>query len=215
MAQGTVIFYSTFAGIKGVTATDVIQFGVLIVAIPIVFNVGIKSAGGFDAVFKSVPAKHLSLFPTEESIQRYIPLILIFITYSVNPALIQRFLMARNLQQASKAFRATSIISIPFFIITGLIGLTAYCLKPGLDSSLALLKPSSPWASKELPSQGCSPLLCPRQTPPAASPSFTTSSSPCTTKSSQNHHRTSARTAHHARHWLSRHCRRTELCEYC
>ena len=50
VGSGIVVLYSTFGGIRGVTATDVIQFGVLIIATPIIFNVGLENAGIYELV---------------------------------------------------------------------------------------------------------------------------------------------------------------------
>src|SRR5690606_16525402 len=52
---GTVIAYSTMGGVKAVTATDVLQFAVLIIAIPMVCNFALNTVCGFSALLEKVP----------------------------------------------------------------------------------------------------------------------------------------------------------------
>ncbi len=63
IGMGVVVVYSSFGGIRSVTITDVIQFSVLIVAIPVTFTIGVDMVGGFPGLINSVPAEKLSLFP--------------------------------------------------------------------------------------------------------------------------------------------------------
>lgn len=53
----TVVVYSALGGIKSVVITDVIQFGVLIVMIPLIANIATNNEGGVSALLHKVPAE--------------------------------------------------------------------------------------------------------------------------------------------------------------
>ena len=46
-----IIFYSSFGGIRSVTITDVLQFVLLVIAIPLITNIAIIKVGGMKARF--------------------------------------------------------------------------------------------------------------------------------------------------------------------
>ena len=53
-----VVLYSAFGGIKSVIVTDVIQFIILMLAIPIMTNMCLDEAGGINVVLNSIPDSH-------------------------------------------------------------------------------------------------------------------------------------------------------------
>jgi SSS family solute:Na+ symporter len=133
------IIYSVFGGIKAVTTTDVIQFIVLIVAIPIVCNIGISQVGGYGKLIESLPATHINLgMKSQIDIMKNIDVFLVFVLSLTGPASVQRLLMAKNSTQASQAFYYTAAICLLFFAVVCCIGLTAKVLKPDLDPVLAM-----------------------------------------------------------------------------
>lgn len=134
---GAVILYSTVGGVKAVAATDVLQFAVLIIAIPMVCNVGISVLGGLPALFEKIPETHLALPNTLQSTVSYL---FLFITFSIpflDPSQTQRFLMAKNSQQIRSTLRIAAAIEFLFFICIGMIGLIACTLNPGQEANLA------------------------------------------------------------------------------
>ena len=58
---GIVIAYSTIGGMRAVIWTDVIQFIVLAIGIPLTLYFGIQEAGGWELITEAVPAGHLQL----------------------------------------------------------------------------------------------------------------------------------------------------------
>lgn len=138
IGAGTVILYSAFGGVRAVTATDVIQFGILIVAIPLICNIGIEAIGGYSNLFAQVPSSHLRLFPENESPIKYISLFLIFTIPFLNPAIMQRMLMAKDETQMATSLRFAALIEIPFYAIVGFIGFIALIFKPDLEPHLAM-----------------------------------------------------------------------------
>ena len=134
---GVVIIYSSFGGIKAVTSTDVIQFAILIIAIPMVCNVGLNIVGGYEALINKVPKAVLTLPNTPSSIIKYSFMFSAFSLPFLDPPQVQRMLMAKNGNQMKKTLRIDALIELPFFIIVGIIGLIAVAMDPNHDANLA------------------------------------------------------------------------------
>jgi SSS family solute:Na+ symporter len=135
---GIVIIYSAFGGMKAVTITDVIQFIVIIVAIPMICNVGLSKIGGYTELFKSIPLTHSLALNKIEDPRKLLNIFLLFCLPSMGPAMILRLLMARNARQASEAFAYTAFIYLPFYFLVCCIGLVSLILQPNLDPVLAM-----------------------------------------------------------------------------
>jgi len=134
---GTVILYSSFGGVKAVTATDVLQFAVLIIAVPMVCNVGLNLVGGYESLISKVPAHLLRLPDTPSSITSYFFIFLAFAVPFLDPPLTQRLLMASDRTQIRNSLRLAALIELPFFVVVGLIGLIAVATNPNDDANLA------------------------------------------------------------------------------
>lgn len=133
-----VITYSTLGGLKSVVINQVIHFAVLIVALPIVFILGLKEVGGFTQMMHSVPSEHFSLVGSIS----WIALVGLFLNFffgeTLVPPYVQRLLIGRDFKETAKGTLWSGLLSIPFFVLVGIIGLIALTLNPDLDSNLAL-----------------------------------------------------------------------------
>lgn len=120
---GIVILYSTFGGMKAVVATDIIQFVVLGISMPVLLILSISATGGVDNLVARTDPAFFNIF-NGYSITGFISL---FLTLALGEILVppytQRLLMGRDLKTTAKATVWSGIISVPFFIITGMIGL--------------------------------------------------------------------------------------------
>lgn len=134
---GIVVIYSSFGGIRAVTLTDVIQFSVLIVAIPVTFTIGLDMVGGFHGVFNSVPPEKLSFAPATSDEVRFYSLLVVFILPYLNPALVQRLLMGKTASQVRTALIISALGRLPYYFMVGILGLVAYILEPTLKADLA------------------------------------------------------------------------------
>ncbi|TCD48411.1 sodium:solute symporter family protein [Chlorobium sp. N1] len=136
---GIVIAYATFGGMRSVVWTDVIQFLVLTVGIPLTLYFGIRQAGGWESLTASIPAARLQL-PTEPG--AVLSLAALFLTFLLGetlvPPYVQRLLIGRSAGHVSRGTMMSGLFSIPFFAITGLIGLVALALDPSLNPNLAM-----------------------------------------------------------------------------
>ena len=118
---GIVIAYATVGGMRSVVWTDIIQFIVLAFGIPMTLYFGLQHVGGWQAMQSNLPATHFTL-PTE-------PLV---------PPYLQRLLIGKSSKDVIRGSLLSGLFSIPFFAITGLIGLVALAMQPSLDANLAM-----------------------------------------------------------------------------
>ncbi len=132
-----IVIYSSFGGVKAVTATDVIQFIILIIAIPLACYIGIVKVGGFKNLFSSLPHSHTSFSSNPQISLKYLCFLLFNIVPYLTPPFIQRLLMAKNPKQIAKSMYYTIAVCIPFYFMICLIGFIALKLFPDSNSSLA------------------------------------------------------------------------------
>ncbi len=139
LGGGIIVLYTSFGGIKSVAVTDILEFIVLIVVIPIIANLAITKAGGIVNVLKNVPKEKFVIFD-HPNYRYYLVLffICLFPSYSLEPGSFQRILMAKNRGQMKKMFILQAAISAVFFIMITLIGLAAYTMNPEIDYLTAL-----------------------------------------------------------------------------
>ncbi len=135
---GIVIVYSTIGGMRAVIWTDILQFIVLSIGIPLVLIFGVIKAGGVSNVINSVPAGHLT-FLGPKTILAFLSLFLTFIVgETLVPPYVQRLFLSKDVKQVRKGTLLSGLFSFPFFLITGAIGLVALVLYPEIDANLAL-----------------------------------------------------------------------------
>jgi SSS family solute:Na+ symporter len=134
-----VITYSTVGGMRAVVLTDIIQFCVLAIGIPAVLVFGIVKLGGFSAIRAAVPAGHFSIPGEAMTMGAFLSLFLAFLLgETLVPPYVQRLFMAKDAAHTARGTMLSGIFSIPFFAITGAIGLVALTLKPDLKPKLAM-----------------------------------------------------------------------------
>jgi SSS family solute:Na+ symporter len=136
---GIVITYSTVGGMKAVVLTDVIQFCVLAIGLPAALIFGLVKVGGISAVKAATPAGHFSIPAEGTTIGAFVSLFLTFVLgETLVPPYVQRLFMAKDASHTARGTLLSGIFSIPFFVITGGIGLVALTMKPDLDANLAM-----------------------------------------------------------------------------
>ena len=136
---GIVITYSTVGGMRAVVLTDVIQFCVLAVGIPAALVFGIVRSGGLSAIKAAVPAGHFSIPGEAMTIGAFLSLFLTFLLgETLVPPYVQRLFIGKDATHTARGTMLSGIFSIPFFAITGAIGLVALALDPKLDPNLAM-----------------------------------------------------------------------------
>jgi solute:Na+ symporter, SSS family len=134
-----IIVYTTFGGMRAVVFTDVVQFILLSLGLPLILIFGIIHIGGVDALIAAVPAEHFAIPGAHYG---WIGLIALMLTFmfgeTLMPPYLQRLLAGRDLKSAARGTLYSGLYSIPLLTIPGFIGLVALAMDPTLDSNLAL-----------------------------------------------------------------------------
>ncbi len=129
--------YAMHGGIKSVTATDVFQFLVLLIGIPVLAVIVLEKAGGMHTVIAQVPPAKLQIVHHPE-FTPYLAMALIWLIPlgAIDPAIIQRLLMG----QSSKALRTQYLLVAGFdpalqltLLLIGLSGMVLYPHIEGLQ----------------------------------------------------------------------------------
>ncbi len=136
---GIVIAYSTIGGMRAVVLTDIIQFCVLAIGLPAALIFGIVKLGGFSAIKASAPTGHFSITGETMTISAFVSLFLAFLLgETLVPPYVQRLLIGKDAAHTARGTMLSGIFSIPFFMITGAIGLVALGLDSTIDSNQAM-----------------------------------------------------------------------------
>jgi SSS family solute:Na+ symporter len=134
-----VILYTTFGGMRAVVTTDLFQFGILAIGMPLVLFFGINYVGGIDALIAAVPSDQIEIPGAHYSWLGLLALVLVFMFgETLVPPYLQRLCIGKTAKTAARGTLYSGLFSIPFFAITGLIGLVALAIDPAIDSNLAL-----------------------------------------------------------------------------
>ncbi len=136
---GIVIAYSTVGGMRAVVLTDILQFLILAVAIPLTLYFAIQQIGGISSLREALPAGHFQVPGDHFTPVAFISLFLTFVLgETLVPPYLQRLYIGKNSRDTTAGTLLSGLFSIPFFAVTGAIGLAALALKPDLDANLAL-----------------------------------------------------------------------------
>jgi SSS family solute:Na+ symporter len=135
----TVFFYSTVGGMAAVVKTDILQVVLLIIGIPMVFALGVSHVGGWDAFISAIPVGHLRILGEGMTPTVFASLFLVFVVgETLVPPYVQRLLIGRDARATTRGNFASGIVSVPFFVVAGGIGLIALQLNPSMNSNLAM-----------------------------------------------------------------------------
>ncbi len=134
-----VTLYSAFGGIRSVTITDVFQFMIFGVIIPLLGVIIWQTLLNDDSLSLSKtlesPIFNLSesFNPGNSDFLELILLSIYFLTPVMYPAFYQRILMGRDMQQVQEAFTTSSYILLFVVIYVGWISLELYTINPDLN----------------------------------------------------------------------------------
>lgn len=140
ISAGIVFIYTGKGGVRAVTYTDVLQFIVLSIAIPLLLVIVLREVGGVHQLFEKLPLSHSTM--SGETLHRYLFLALPFMLPTLSPIYVQRFLMSKNRTQGSKACFKVFLVYLCVVFMSVLLGLCARVLLPHLakaDKALVTL----------------------------------------------------------------------------
>ena len=139
---GGVLFsaYTAHGGMRSVTITDVFQFLVFIVGIPLMAYITVEAAGGMQHIWSTVPNNNLRVWG-HEKFAYYSVLFVIwsFLPLGVSsPIVVQRMLMAQHPRQLRDQFLVVGVFLSLFRWALLCIGLAALVLSPNIAPDTAV-----------------------------------------------------------------------------
>ncbi|WP_339041855.1 sodium:solute symporter family protein [Candidatus Lariskella endosymbiont of Hedychridium roseum] len=134
-----ITIYSAFLGIKAVAYTDVFQFTVMMIAIPIAFSFAYHDIGGYEGVVKSLPEDIITLKLNQDNILLFCSMIFHALLPRTSGVYIQRFLISRDSIQLTHCLNALAVISFFYASIICLIGLVLKVKEPGIDPDIVFI----------------------------------------------------------------------------
>lgn len=125
---GVVLLYSTIGGMGAVIAADMVQFFLLALGMPLLLFAALSRAGGVGAVLAATPPSFFNPLNGRSGAAFLSLLLTMALGEALVPPYTQRLLIGKDLRAASRGTVAAGLFAVPFFLITGLIGLTARAL---------------------------------------------------------------------------------------
>ena len=139
VSGGILVFYSAFGGIRSVAITDVIQFIILAVGIPIIANLCIQKIGGFAFAIQELPVKHTQIIQREDFWEYSMLFLSDLLPFTVLwPPLIQRYLMAKNSNQIIKITHLYIFLFISLLFMISCIAFTSVQLFPEVQPNAVI-----------------------------------------------------------------------------
>lgn len=126
---GIVLLYTTFGGLQSVIFADILQFVLLALGMPVLLILALGKAGGPAQVLPAIPAEYWNPFNGTSPAGFVSLFFTMMLGEALAPPYTQRLLIGRNAKGTARATILSGLFSVPFFLVTGAIGLTAYALK--------------------------------------------------------------------------------------
>lgn len=133
-----VLVYTTFGGMQSVIAADIVQFILLAVGMPLLLAMGLHRAGGIGAVAAAVPPEYWNPLNGTTPAGFLSMFLTMMCGEALAPPYTQRLLIGRNPAGTARGTILSGLFSIPFFLITGMIGMTAYALGTSTEAASAM-----------------------------------------------------------------------------
>jgi Na+/proline symporter len=128
-----ILFYSTLGGVNAVVKTDKLQLVIILIFILLLLNNVAPNS------LSSLPIDKLTFKFDQQFLSKYFSLFISFVIPLMLPHTIQRILIAKNAEQCRTAFILSSFLSLVFYFICIILGISAFSLNPHLDKSQVLL----------------------------------------------------------------------------
>jgi len=127
--------YTSYGGIKAVTFTDVVQFIIVFIAIPLIAFLAYSKSGGLNALM-TIPSIDKFSIIGHKKFPFYLTTFFTIVLLPLNiisPFVVQRMLMAKGKIQMQKMFLYTAIGGVAFLLLKMVIAFSAMVLYPNLE----------------------------------------------------------------------------------
>lgn len=133
-----VLLYSSFGGMQAVVISDIIQFSVLAAGIPLLILFGLHAAGGWSGLVSAVPEDHFNIFKGTTPLGFFSLFCTMMLGETLVPPYVQRLLIGKDRKTTARATLMSGLFSIPFIGLSGIVGLLALALLPGINPNQAM-----------------------------------------------------------------------------
>lgn len=138
LGMAFVLVYSTAGGMWADVQTDVLQFVMLGVFLPLALILGVNAVGGPQEFVERLPAGHLTL-TGEYDVMAFLGIFLAFLLgESLIPPYAQRAYSAPDAAHARKGYTSAGVFGFLFYFVSASLGLVALVLFPGIAPDQAL-----------------------------------------------------------------------------
>ncbi len=131
-----IILYSFRGGITSVIVTDVFQFVIMIIIIPIIATILLHKTGGYKELFLKLPREKLLIFTSPE-FKYWILYLCFFKCFSfhtlLDPSILQRVFIANGVKEIRNKFYSLSAFNFVIGILFTLIALSIIVLFPNMN----------------------------------------------------------------------------------
>ncbi len=131
-----VTLYSVFGGIVSVAFTDLFQFFIFFIALPLACSIGYDKIGGIENLMATLPKTHSTI--SQSNVLLFISLAFFALLPNTDISFIQRVLISKDKEQFKKVIVSVAILHIPILLVISSIGLISYQLNPNISSNTAL-----------------------------------------------------------------------------
>ncbi|WP_298717510.1 sodium:solute symporter [uncultured Oceanisphaera sp.] len=138
IGMGVVLLYSTIGGMWAVIQTDVVQFLMLAIFMPITLLIGINEVGGAEQLIARLPDSHFSIMG-DYGPGMFLSLFIAFLLgETLVPPYTQRALAAPDSRNAKIGYTISGVFGFLFYFVSSTIGLIALILYPDISPDLAM-----------------------------------------------------------------------------
>lgn len=139
LGGAVVLLYTTFGGMASVLVADMLQFILLAVGMPLLLLIAVTAGGGAAAVWERIPPDLLNPLNTL-SLPAFLSLFFSMMCgEALAPPYMQRLLIGKTPRDAARGTMLSGLFSMPFFLVTAGVGLTARAL--GIEQEAASVMP--------------------------------------------------------------------------
>ncbi|NHI00448.1 sodium:solute symporter [Oceanimonas sp. MB9] len=138
LGMGVVLLYSTIGGMWAVIQTDVVQFLMLAIFMPVTLLIGVHEVGGAEALIARLPDGHFSIMG-DYGPGMFLSLFIAFLLgETLVPPYTQRALSAPDSRHAKIGYTVSGLFGFLFYFVSSTIGLVAFILYPNISPDLAM-----------------------------------------------------------------------------
>ncbi len=135
---GILTLYSTLGGVRAVALTDVFQFLIFFLALPLTCGYAYTQAGGYGNIIESLPESHFSVLTDTNTTLLFLGYIFWIILPAIHPPYVQRLLMAKDKKQLVSSYNVLIVASLFFAIVIFILGFSIRVIYPNIDARMAL-----------------------------------------------------------------------------